>query len=156
MEGKLNFLFAILAVVLIAWVALMTYSCSSPATPTYLKARISLDDAITQADQNDKVVFALFSEEGNDACSKYKRRALADAHVVQWIAANARPVQIDMTKAASGDLEAAAIATRYEIATCPTVILLRKGRELGRLEGEVPAKDLLKWLTDHAAATPKG
>jgi thiol:disulfide interchange protein len=151
MEGKLNFLFALLAVILIAWVAMMTYSCSGHATPPYFNKRLTLEEAATQAEQNDRIVFALFTADWCEPCTKFKSRALADSRIVDWIKAHAQPVYVDMTKADSGDADAAAVKARYDINYYPSVLLMRKGREVARLEDALSAKDLLKWLTEKTA-----
>lgn len=156
MEGKLNFLFAIIAVVLIAWIALWTYSCSGPSTPPYFNKRLALEDAITQADQSNKPVFALFTADWCEPCQKLKRRALSDSKVIAWIEGNAQPAYVDLSKADAGDGLAAETASRYSIQAFPTLMLLRKGHEIARLEGVVSASELLKWLADNSAATPKG
>lgn len=154
MEGKLNFLFAVIAVILIASIALMTYSCSTPSTPAYFNKKLSLEDAMSAADQNDRVLVALFTADWCEPCAKLKRGALADERIVEWIKANAQPAYLDMTKAESGDADAAALLKRYGIEAFPTLMLMRKGQELARLEEVVGARDLLKWLNDHAAKKP--
>jgi thiol:disulfide interchange protein len=161
MESKINFLFAILAVVLIASVALLTYSCSSPATPKYFPKKASLEDAIAAADQADRPVFAVFIADWSEPCQKFKRGALSRERISEWVTANTQPVLLDMTNADAGDAEAAALMNRYAIAEFPTVMLLRKGHEAARLEGVVSTSELLKWLkeksaTPQPAPTPAG
>jgi thiol:disulfide interchange protein len=154
MESKINFLFAILAVLLIASVALLTYSCSSPATPKYFPKRASIEDAVAAADQADRPVFAVFAADWSEPCQKFKRGALSSSQVADWVVANSQPLLLDMTNAEEGDAEAAAMFNRYAIAEYPTVMLLRKGHETARLEGVVSAGELLKWLKEKVAAAP--
>lgn len=155
MEGKLNFLFAILAVLLIAWVALMTYSCAGHSTPPYFNKRVTLEEAASQADQNDRIVFALFTADWCEPCAKFKRGALADSRIVDWVKAHAQPVYVDMTKADAGDADAAGLKSRYEINAYPSLLLMKKGKEIARLEEVLSARDLLKWLAERTT-TPKG
>jgi thiol:disulfide interchange protein len=154
MDSKVNFLYAILAVVLIASVALLTYSCSSPATPKYFPKKVSLEDVMSAADQADKPVFALFSADWSEPCQKLKRGALSSSRIADWIVKNAQPILIDMTDADAGDADAAALFKRYAIEDYPTIMLLRKGHEVARLEGVVSAGELLKWLTERAVPPP--
>lgn len=155
MEGKLNFLYAILAVVLIAFVAMATYSCSGHSMPPYFNKRVTLEDAAAQADQNDRIVFALFTADDVDECKKFKSGALADSRIIEWVKGHAQPVYLDMTKAEVGDADAAALKTRFAIESYPSVLLLKKGKELARLEQVLSARDLLKWLTENTTI-PKG
>jgi thiol:disulfide interchange protein len=154
MEGKLNFLFAIIAVILIASVALMTYSCQRPSTPVYFNKHLSLEDAAAQADQNGKVLVALWTADWCEPCAKLKKGALTDSRIVEWMKANAQPAYLDMTKADSGDAEAAALMKRYDVQAFPTLMILKKDREIARLEEVVSARDLLKWLTENSAKKP--
>lgn len=155
MEGKLNFLFAVLAVILIAFVAMATYSCQGHAIPPYFNKRVTLEDATTQADQNDRIVFAFFTADWQEECTKFKTGALSDSRIIDWMKTHAQAVYIDMTKADAGDADAAGLQTRYEIDGYPTVILMKKGKELARLKEVLSARELLKWLTEKSA-TPKG
>ncbi len=155
MEGKLNFLYAVLAVILIAFIAMGTYSCQGHAIPPYFNKRVTLEDATTQADQNDRIVFALFTADWCEPCAKFKGGALSDSRIIDWMKSHAQAVYVDMTKFDAGDAEAAALKARYEIEAFPTVLLMKKGKELARLEEVLSARDLLKWLTEKTA-TPKG
>lgn len=157
MESKVNFLFAVLAVVIIASVAMLTYSCSTPNTLKYFPRKVSLEDAIAAAELGDKPVVALFAADWSEPCEKFKRRALADEQVAAWISTQSQPVLLDMTNADAGDGEAMALFNRFAIAEYPTIILLRKGVEVARLEGEKSAKDLLQWLREKGVKpTPAG
>lgn len=148
MESKINFLFAVLAVVLIAMVAMLTYSCSSSGKPKYFPKKATYEEAMTAADSAERVLFAVFSAEWSEPSQRYLKRALCDSRVVEWVHANAQPVLLDMTNYDAGDGEAAALFNRFAIAEFPTVILVRKGQEISRLEGEKPAKELVAWLKD--------
>ena len=45
-------------------------------------------------------------------------------------------------------------AGRFRIRSIPTLILLRRGRELGRMSGAVPAQQLLAWVDATLARAP--
>ncbi len=159
MESKVNFLFAVLAVVVIASVAMLTYSCSTPATPKYFPRKLSLDEAMSLAEQADRPVFALVTAEWSEPCQKFKRGTLADSRIAEWVTAHAQPVILDMTNYDSGDGDAAALFNRFAITEFPTILLIRKGQELGRIEKEVSARELLKWLNEKGLGskpTPAG
>jgi thioredoxin 2 len=52
------------------------------------------------------------------------------------------------------DTEAEAqLAARFGIRSIPTLILLRKGVEMARISGALPAHQLRQWIAQHAATS---
>ena len=46
------------------------------------------------------------------------------------------------------------LSARFQIRSIPTLVLIRKGREIGRLNGAVPAGHLRQWITQQLASAP--
>jgi thioredoxin 2 len=46
------------------------------------------------------------------------------------------------------------LSARFGIRAIPTLVLVHKGREIGRLSGAVPAAQLRQWITQQLAAAP--
>jgi len=153
-----NFLFAVLAVVLIATVAMLTYSCTSREIPSYFPKKVQLADVLAQADQAERPTVVVFVIRPSEPCESYLRGALASRRVSRRMESNVTPYLFDATKADTGSIEAAAILDRYGITEYPTVIAIRKGQEIARLVGEATAKDLEDWLRKltSTSATPAG
>ena len=43
------------------------------------------------------------------------------------------------------------MTSRLRVQGFPAMILMKRGQELGHIEGDVPAKELLKWLEESKA-----
>ncbi|MBX3375669.1 MAG: thioredoxin fold domain-containing protein [Phycisphaeraceae bacterium] len=158
MESKVNFLFAVLAVILIATVAMLTYSCSSPSIPAYFPKKVLLADAITQADQAGRAVVIVFVVRPSEPCESFLRGAMSSRRVARLMESAVQPYLFDATKADSANVEAAAVLDRFAITEYPTVLAVRKGQEQARLVGEVSAKELEAWLKklETPPVTPAG
>ena len=50
----------------------------------------------------------------------------------------------------------ASLASQYQVAALPTLVLFRGGRPIGRLEGVVNAADLRRWVEYTAQRAPQG
>jgi thiol:disulfide interchange protein len=147
MDAKLNFLFAVLAGVIMISLAMSLRSCgSTPATPEFFEAKLPLDTAIERARTDDSFVLALFTADWCPVCARFKKGPLASSAVRDWVESYAVPAYVDVTKARSGDVEQQVLLTRYRVDSLPTVLILRNGQEAGRVSGHVPRRDLLKWL----------
>ena len=145
-DPKLNFLFAILGGIVIISLAMALRSCRAPEIPPYFDRSLTLAAAIEQADREDRHVLALFTADWCPPCHDLKKGALASDAVTGWIAEHAVPAYVDVSKARSGDLDQQVLSTRYRVEALPTLLLLKDGRELGRITGNIPRRELLKWL----------
>lgn len=122
-------------------------SCSSGSSvvapkPAYFDPAMTLDAALAQADREDKVVFAVASgDTWCPPCQRYKRGALSDGRIAQWIAANAVPVYIDVDPQ-TGHPD----ASRLGVRGVPTTVVLRDGEVVARDTGALSAEDLLQLL----------
>ncbi|MEM1165681.1 MAG: thioredoxin family protein [Planctomycetota bacterium] len=122
-------------------------SCSSGSSsmtppPAYFDPAVRLDAAMAQADREDKVVLAVASGDPWCApCQRYKKAALSDPRVEEWVRANAIPVYISLAPG-ENDPEAARLGVRG----VPTTVILRDGQIVDRHAGVIPAEQLLEML----------
>lgn len=158
MESKVNFLFAVLAVILIATVAMLTYSCSSPVLPEYFPRKTPLADVLTQAEQTDRSAVVVFVIRPSKPCESFLRGALSTRRIAKVMQSKFQPYVFDATKADSSHTDAAAVLDRYGITEYPTVLAIRKGKEVARLVGAVSTKELEAWLLklEEPPSTPAG
>jgi len=158
MESRVNFLFAVLAVILIATAAMLTYSCSSPGLPKYFPKKTLLADALTQADQTDRPAVVVFITRPSKPCESFLRGPLSSRRIARVMQAKFQPYLFDATKADSSHLEAAAVLDRYGVTEYPTVLAIRKGQEVARLVGEASTNELEAWLRklELSSTTPAG
>jgi thioredoxin:protein disulfide reductase len=145
-DAKVNFLLAVLGGVIIISLAMSLRSCGTPAVPEIFDRRISLEEAIARGNRDERPVFVLFTADWCSACSALKKGALANSGVQEWVREHAVPAYVDVTKAQAGDMEARVLQTRYRIEALPTILILKKGQEVGRITGNVPRRELLKYL----------
>ena len=148
MNRNLNFLFALLIVMALVTLALVSRSCSTPRVPAFMDPLLTLEEAQARSSESGKPVFALVSADWCTYCDSLKRGALADSRVVAWLRANTEPVYVDATKSNRRDAETLALMSRLQVQGLPAMVLVKRGVQYGHLEGDVPAKDLLKWLED--------
>jgi thiol:disulfide interchange protein len=149
MNSNLNFLFALLAVIVIVSLALAMRSCGTPKYPPPFTAQVKLEDAVAGSRESGRPILAFFTADWCGSCQSLKRGALSSSRISRWIEQHAEPVYIDATRANSGDTEMQSLLARYRVRAFPTLMMLEPGRPLderGRIEGNISRRDLLKWL----------
>jgi thioredoxin:protein disulfide reductase len=145
--GKgLNFLAAILIITAIAAVALASRSCSAPAVPVCFDPLRTMPEAAARAADSGRPVLVFVTADWCEECRTLKRGALNSGRVTDWISVNTEPVYLDVTRAASGDTDAQAAMSRLNVDAPPAIVLLRRGREVGRVAGAPGSKALLESL----------
>ncbi|MBI1191129.1 MAG: thioredoxin fold domain-containing protein [Tepidisphaera sp.] len=108
--------------------------------PEAFAQKPSLEAALERARASGKPVLALASAEWCGPCRKLEAGPLRDGDVEKWVSQNTEPAFLDFTTA-NGEL-----GERYHIYSLPTLLLLRDGKEVGRLEGYAGAEKVLTWL----------
>jgi thioredoxin:protein disulfide reductase len=146
MARAIYFLLALLVFVLIAVAALLSQKCAAPVTPEGFSRRRTLDEARARAEDSGRPVLVFVTAEWCEECRALKAGALNSSRVTTWIVENTEPVYLDVTRSASGDTDAQAMLMKLNVETPPAILLLRKGAELGRVEGAPSSKELLKQL----------
>jgi thiol:disulfide interchange protein len=150
-SSNLNFLFALLVVILIVTFALASRSCGTPRIPGFIDPLVKLEEAEARSSQSGKPVFALVAADWCAACTSLKAGALADSDVAEYIKANFEPVYVDVSASNRQDADALAMMSRLGVRALPAMVVLRRGVRMGAVEGAVPAKETLDWLKKAAA-----
>jgi hypothetical protein len=145
MSSNLNFLFAVLAGLVLISLAMLSRSCEAPDVPRYFDRKMSLEDARARAAELDRPLLMVFVDAGKDS-TRMKKGPLGSARVSKWISDHAVPVLLDVRNAATGDMEARLLVSRNQIEGYPTLILTKDGQELARETGFLSRRDLATWL----------
>ena len=154
MARNLNFLFAILVFVGIVSFALLSRRCSVPVVPVCFERTRTLDDARVRSEETGLPVLVFVTADWCEGCKTLREGALNTSRVTDWIADNTVPVYLDVSRDATGDVETRAAMTRLNVAAPPVIILLQRGREIGRVEGAPGSRELVDRLKKIAATTP--
>ncbi|MFN0132017.1 MAG: thioredoxin fold domain-containing protein [Phycisphaerales bacterium] len=146
MNTNVNFLFAVIAVICIAFLAMLTRSCggSKHPLPAYFDRTLNVDSAAGQG----KPVLVFVGADWCPACNTLKGGALADRRVEKWVREHAVPVFVDATILREGD-DTSLLLTRLGTEAFPDLILMRQKQVVARLTGAVRTKELLRWLDQH-------
>ena len=80
-----------------------------------------------------------FSADWCGPCHQMDTSTWPDEAVVAWMRDNVIAVKVDVDKLP-------AIAERFNVRAVPTILVLERGQEIGRLIGARPAGELLAWL----------
>lgn len=131
---------AVLAVVAVAvamwWVA--------PA-PQIFDTEVTLEQAMSAAAEQDRVVMAVVTADYCLQCQVYKRNALSDPGVAEWVNANAETVYVKWGEPG---------AERVGAQSFPATAILRRGDVVAVHHGVMSADELLDFLRTGAAADP--
>lgn len=133
-------------VILVALFAFTMVMRSAAPVPEVFDTRVTLADAEARAAESGKPVFVFATADWCGYCQKLKKGALQDPVVKQWITLNTHSVYLDCTR------EVPAGAGFLPISGLPVMFLLRGGKPVATLEGEVPAEVLVKWFEENAGA----
>jgi thiol:disulfide interchange protein len=151
MAKALNFLGAILIITLIAAVALASRSCAAPLVPVCFDRTVTQQEAASRAAESGRPVLVFVTADWCEDCQTLKHGALNKSRITDWISQNTEPVYLDVTRAATGDTDAQAAMARLNVGEPPAIVLLRRGIEIGRVEGAPSARELLEALKKIAA-----
>ena len=111
----------------------------SAPTPTLFGQSVSLDEAMASAEAEDKIVFAYATASWCTPCQQFKRGALSDERVIDWMEANAVPVYIDIDENPND-------AMRLGVRPIPASFIIADGKIVDTVVGPVGAKDFVSWL----------
>lgn len=134
--------------VIVAALGVVQFMRSSPggvaATPASFEVQ-SLQSAIDEAREDEKVVLAVATADWCAPCQAYKRGALSDPRVASWIDENAVAVMVDIE--AYPD-----VANQLGVRGIPMTFLIHNGAVVGRYSGNGDAASLLEWLSEQMLA----
>jgi thiol:disulfide interchange protein len=130
-------------VLVVCVVLLMAFSLmgrSKPAAkPDAFVHAVSLAEAVERSSRDGRAVLAFATADWCGPCQELKRGALADEGVSRWVRENVHAVYVDGTDD-NPDVG------RLRVFGFPTLVVLRGGREVSRLEGVRSAEEVRRWL----------
>jgi len=135
-EGPLGF-----AVILLAAVVLIRTVAGggvAPVPPMFDQA-VSFDQAMEQSKDSGKPVFAFVTADWCGPCQAFKRGALANDKVIDFVTENTQPVYID------GD-EHPELVQSLGVTGYPTIVLIKDNAILDARSGGMTTSTLLAWL----------
>jgi thioredoxin 1 len=127
---------------IIAFLGVWSWLGRTAPTPPVFDEGVTLASAVDAA-AADRFVFAVATADWCGPCQGYKRNALTDERVEQWIADNAVPVYINVDRRPE---DAAALG----VSAIPATFLLKDGQIVAGASGAMGADALLDWLNDAA------
>lgn len=107
--------------------------------PAAFAGGLTFEQGRAKASAENKLLVVVASADWCSPCQRYKREALADARVSEWLGANAVAVMLDVT---NDNPEAAQLG----ISAIPVTLFFRNGTELSRREGLLGTEELLGWF----------
>jgi thiol:disulfide interchange protein len=131
-----------------AFSALVYFKTRPAPTPEAFVQQATLLDAIDQGAAEGKLVFAVVTADWCPPCQSYKRGALADERVREWLDANAIAVMVDATR----NIPRNEAMLLNEPRSIPMTALLRDGAMISSFEGQMSASNLLSWLETQSQA----
>jgi thioredoxin-like negative regulator of GroEL len=142
-----SFTFALLIIAGL-FVLQMVIGPQTAETPPALAGPASLDEAIAQAEQDNRVVFAVATAPWCGPCQGYKRTTLADADVQSWIESNAVGLLINTDENPED-------ASRLQVRSIPATYIIQDGTVVNRFVGAVSRDELLEALKPYELAGAK-
>lgn len=129
---------------IVAFLGVWAWLGRTAPTPPVFDDEVTLAAAVdAAAADEDRFVFAVATADWCAPCQGYKRGALTDQRVEQWITNNAVPVYINVDERPD---DAAALGVRG----IPATFLLKDGVVVASASGAMGADQLLAWLDDAA------
>lgn len=136
-----------LVFVFLLFVGYVTIAKRNTMPEVFAKAQ-SLDQAEARSKDTGMPVLVFATADWCVTCAEFKRGALRSESVQRWIRENTIPVLVEMNDKDSPPPE----AERLRIWSLPTLVLMRGGVEVARLDKKVPQDALMTWLSEHTGA----
>ncbi len=133
-------------VILVALLALTMVVRNHTPMPAAFDKTVTLAQATSQAAHTGKPVLVFATADWCGPCQSFKKNALKDKTVEQWITINTHAVYLDCTK------EVPAEAHGLPIKAFPTLLLVRNGKAVASLEGAEPTSTVIAWFEANAGA----
>lgn len=122
--------------------AFVVYNGRTAPTPDVFLENISLVEAMDIGTADDKPVFAVVTADWCPPCQSFKRGALADERVQQWLDANAVAVMVDATN----NIPRNDALLLNDPRSIPMTAMFRGGQMVDAFTGPMSADRLLDWL----------
>lgn len=132
-------------------VCFLLWNSRAPSLPACFDKSLTYAAALEQSRATGKPVFAYASADWCTPCREFKRVALRDPRITQWLSTRTIPVYLDVTSQAS---PGAAAAATLGVISIPAIFLIKDGQPVGRHEGTLDADALLNWLETFSRVPP--
>ncbi len=116
---------------------------TAPVPGLFETGSATLDEAMDRAEESGRVVFAFATADWCAPCQGYKKGALMDERVVEWVRENAVPVYVDVDRSRED-------AQRLGVRGLPATYLIDDGKIVALLRDPASADKLLGWLEANA------
>lgn len=135
--------FLIIVVLLVIGFTILGRGASMPEA--FAKAQ-AMDQAEARSRDTGMPVLIFAAADSCDASEAMKGGALASRDASMWISQNTHPVVLDLSAGAPRSKE----TDRFNLRSTPTMVIVRGGREVARLEGQVRRERLMSWLAENS------
>jgi len=135
--------FLIIVVLLVIGFTILGRGASMPEA--FAKAQ-AMDQAEARSRDTGMPVLIFAAADSCDGSEAMKRGPLASRDASMWIMQNTHPVVLDLSPGAPRSKE----TDRFSLRSTPTLVMVRDGREIGRLEGQVRRERLMSWLAQNS------
>ncbi len=139
---KTNIIFALVCLGIFAFV-LISRGRVAPTPEALVGSASDLQAAVAQAQNEGKVVVAIATADWCPPCQVYKRGALADAGVAEWLNEHAVSLVIDVTDRTTRHPD----AEQLGVSGIPATFVIRDGEIVAEASGAMRAGELLEMLS---------
>jgi thiol:disulfide interchange protein len=128
-----------LAILAVATIIIFRPTEPAPVPAVFEGGEATLAAAVERAEAEDRVVFAVATADWCAPCQAYKKGALTDPRVAQWVSANAVPLYLNVDESPED-------AQALSISGIPASFVIRGGEVVARQPGRMSADELMAWL----------
>ena len=146
-KGKRRLGWALAFVVVLAAAGVLISLFWVAPTPAIFDREVTLEQAMTAAAADDRVVLAVVTADYCIQCQMYKRGALADQRVADWVSDNAQTVYVKWGEPGASQVGAESF---------PATALLKDGDVIAVHHGVMSAEQLLEFLRGNASGAGAG
>lgn len=141
--GNKPWLFILLITALAAGISFVSYSRDASANDR-IKWRYSYNQAVIEAEENDKPVLVYFTADWCGPCKQMKTWVFSDKSIAQYIEEGFVPVKVDLSTEGLPDQY---LADKYNVTGIPTMLTLTtSGRPISASTGSLTKDQFMAWL----------
>jgi thioredoxin 1 len=112
--------------------------------PAGFDKAVTIASATSASTSDGKPVLMMVTADWCGPCQTLKRDALADPRVVEAMKSRTHSVYVDATKSTPAEV------APFSIEGFPTLLMVKDGKEVGRLVGVKPADAVLAWINSNS------
>ena len=126
-------------IILVALYVLNSFFITPAPIPEMFSEELTLEQAVERSAEKDSVVLAVVTADWCGPCQKYKKKALSDERIAQWVAEHGAAAYIDYDQNKQ-------LAQSLGAVSFPTTLFIHNGEPIGAINGAVSANALLNFL----------